>query len=165
MEKRVYHLQDSKDVQIVGMKKKVVGLEMGKYNGISSMYNFRYDPDLSIGKAACRRIPCACLTFLEMLKTPRDKELNDQSQPRYWINEQCLHWKNFKEYNNWRMVELATTNIATEDKEAIYETMLHGIEARMNKRILIGTFSTMRTDDEATQGYYLVKLITEPYTV
>ena len=52
MEKRVYHLQDSKDVQIVGMKKKVVGLEMGKYNGISSMYNFRYDPDLSIGKAA-----------------------------------------------------------------------------------------------------------------
>ena len=63
------------------------------------------------------------------------------------------------------MVKLATTNIATEDKEAIYETMLHGIEARMNKRILIGTFSTMRTDDEATQGYYLVKLITEPYTV
>ena len=35
----------------------------------------------------------------------------------------------------------------------------------MNDRILIGTFGAMRTDDEATQGYYLVKLITEPYTV
>ena len=69
MEKRIYHLQDSKGVQIVGTKKKVVGLETGKYNGISSMYNFRCDPDLGIGKAACRKIPCACLTFLEMLKT------------------------------------------------------------------------------------------------
>ena len=79
MDKRVYHLQDSKDVQIVGMKKKVVGLETGKYNGILSMNNFRCDPDLGIGKAACRRIPCACMTFLEQLETPWDKKLNDQS--------------------------------------------------------------------------------------
>ena len=81
---------------MVGMDKKVVGLETGKYNGISSMYNFRCDPDLGIGKAACRRIPCACLTCLEMLKTPRDKELNDQSQLQYMINERCLYWRNFK---------------------------------------------------------------------
>ena len=70
MEKRVYHLQDSKDVQMVGMDKKVVGLETGKYNGISSMYNFRCDPDLGIGKAACRRISCDCLFYLEILNTP-----------------------------------------------------------------------------------------------
>ena len=63
------------------------------------------------------------------------------------------------------MVNLATTNIAAEDEEKIYETILHGIEARMNARILIGTFGAMRTDDEATQGYYLVKWITEPYKV
>ena len=53
-------------------------------------------------------------------------------------------------------------SIVTEDEEAIYETILHGIETRMNERILIETFDGMRTDDEATQGYYLVKLITEP---
>ena len=64
---------------MVGMEKKVVGLETGKYNGISSMCNFRCDPDLGIRKAACRRIPCAYLTCLEMLKTPWDKEFNDQS--------------------------------------------------------------------------------------
>ena len=92
MDKRVYHLQDAKDVQMVGMKKKVVGLETGKYNGISSMYNFRCDPDLGIGKAACRRIPCACMPCLELLETPWDKELNDQSQPRYGINERSLYY-------------------------------------------------------------------------
>ena len=68
MNERVHHLQDAKDVQMVEMKKKVIGLETGKYMGISSMYNFRYDPDLGIGKAACRRIPCACMTCLELLE-------------------------------------------------------------------------------------------------
>ena len=63
------------------------------------------------------------------------------------------------------MVDLATTSIATEDEESIYETILHGIEVRMNERILIGTFDAMKTDDETTQGYYLVKWITEPCTV
>ena len=63
------------------------------------------------------------------------------------------------------MVNLATTNIATEDEEAIYETILHGIEARINERIIIDPFGAMRTDDEATQGYCLMKWITEPYTV
>ena len=61
-----------------------------------------------------------------------------------------MYYRNIKGYNNWRLVNLATTNIATEDKDAIYETILHGIEARMNKRILIGIFGAMTTDDEAT---------------
>ena len=35
----------------------------------------------------------------------------------------------------------------------------------MNERILIGTFGATRTNDEATQEHYLVKWITELYTV
>ena len=70
MEKRFYDLQDMEGVHMIGIKKKVVGLDNGKYMGISSMYNFRCDLDLGIGKAACRRIPCACLTCLEILKSP-----------------------------------------------------------------------------------------------
>ena len=35
----------------------------------------------------------------------------------------------------------------------------------MNERILICTFGTMKRNDEATRGQYLIKLITEPYTV
>ena len=73
------------------------------------------------------------------------------------MNERCLYWKYFKGYNNWRVVDLITTNIDTEDEEKVYETLLHGIEVRMNEKLLIGTFGAMRTNDEATQGYYLVK--------
>ena len=62
-------------------------------------------------------------------------------------------------------MDLITTNVDTEDEEKVYETILHGIETRTNERILIGTFGAMRTNDEATLGYYLVKWITEPYTI
>ena len=62
-------------------------------------------------------------------------------------------------------MDLITTNVDIEDEEKVYETILHGIEARMHERILIEPFGAMRTNDEATQEYYLVKWITEPYTV
>ena len=133
--------------------------------GIPSMYNFRCDPDLDIGKADCRQIPCAYLAWLEILNIPWEKESADKEKPRYGVNERYLYWKNFKGYNNWKVVDLITTNVDTEDEEKEYETIVHGIEARIIKRILIGTFSAMRTSDEATQWYFLLKWITEPYTV
>ena len=70
MENIFYDLQDMEGVHMIGIKKKAVGLDNGKYMEISSMYNFRCDPDLGIGKTACRRIPCACMTCLELLETP-----------------------------------------------------------------------------------------------
>ena len=45
-----------------------VGLDTDKYTGLFSMYIFRYETDLGIRKAACRLIPCACLTSFEVLK-------------------------------------------------------------------------------------------------
>jgi len=66
---------------MIEMKKKVMGLDNGKYMGISYIYNFRCDPDLGIGNAACRRIPCVYLTCLEILKSPWEKDIEDKEQP------------------------------------------------------------------------------------
>ena len=44
-----------------------------------------------------------------------------------------------------------------DDKDKVYELILHRIEARLNEWILIGKFGANITDDEATRGYYLVK--------
>ena len=90
MKKRIDHLQNMEDVHMIGMKKKVVGLDDGKYMGISYMYNFRCDPDLGIGKVACRWIPCVCLTCLKILNTSLEKELVDKEQLRYGVNGRCL---------------------------------------------------------------------------
>ena len=89
--------------------------------GMSSMYNFRCDPDLGDGKVTCRRIPCACLTCLKMLKIPWDKDLNDKEQPWYGVNKRYFYWRNFEGCNNWRVVDLVTTNISSKDEEIVYK--------------------------------------------
>ena len=82
------------------------------------------------------------------------KGIVDRKQPRYRVNKRCLYWRNFTGNNNWRVVDLVSTNDTPEEEEKVYEIILHGIDVRMNERILIGTFGAMRTNDEATQGYY-----------
>ena len=91
------------------------------------MYNFRCDPDLGIGKAACRQIPCACLSCLEILNTHWEKVIVDRNQPRYGVNEWWIYWRNFMGYKNWRVVDLVTTNVTPEEEEKVYEIILHWI--------------------------------------
>ena len=62
-------------------------------------------------------------------------------------------------YNNWRVVDLVTTNVTPEEEGNVYEIILHRIGVRMNERTLIEIFGAMRTNDEDTQGYYLVEWI------
>ena len=102
---------------MIGMKKKVLGLD--KYMGISSMYNFRCDPALGIEKMDCRRIPCACLSCLVILNTPWGIGIADTNQQRYGVNERYIYWRNFIGYNNWRVVDLVTTNVTSEEEEKV----------------------------------------------
>ena len=59
------------------------------------------------------------------------------------------------------------TNISKEkdNQDIVYEFIIHRIETRMNERIFIGTFGAMRTNDESTRGYCIVKWVSEPCTV
>ena len=49
---------------------------------------------------------------------------------------------------------MVTTNISSAEEDKVYEIILYVVEERMNERILVGIFSAMKTNDEATQGYY-----------
>ena len=62
-------------------------------------------------------------------------------------------------------IRLGTIKISSVEEKRVYEITLHEIEVTMNERILVGTFSAMLTNDEATQGYYLVKWQSESYTM
>ena len=151
---------------IIGLKKMIIGLDTGKHIGISYMYNFRYDSDLGIGKTACRQVLCAYLICLKMLKLPWDVNNSDDGQPIYGVNKRCIYWKVFDGYNDQKVVRLKKKHVSNDDNQnRVYKSFLHGIEARMNEQILIGTFGAMRTDEEATRGYHIVKWISELYIV
>ena len=64
------------------------------------MYNIRCDPDLGVGKATVRRIPCACLFCIEQLNLSWDKNEEDTNKRRYGINKECLNWNIFEGLND-----------------------------------------------------------------
>ena len=91
--------------------------------------------------------------------------LDDKDQPRYGVDERCIYWRKFKGYKNRRIVDLITINVSSTEEENFYEIILHGVEARVNKLILVGMFGAMITNNKATQEYYLVEWMSGPYTV
>ena len=83
-----------------------------------------------------------------MLKLPQGINNSDHDQLKYGVNKRCLYQKVLEEHNN-QIVVLGNTYVYNEeDQDRVYESILHWIEARMNERILIGTFGTMRTSDK-----------------
>ena len=55
------------DVKMTGITKEAICFKKVNRNGISSMYNIRYDQDLDGSKATVRRILCACKSCIEQL--------------------------------------------------------------------------------------------------
>ena len=57
----------------------------------------------------------------------------------------------------WQLESSSTTNVSFVEEAKVYKTILHGIWVKIRERILVMTCDTMRTNDEATQGYYIVE--------
>ena len=52
---------------MVGITKKTLGFRKGNQNGLSSIYNIRYDSELGICNADVRKISCAYSFCVEQL--------------------------------------------------------------------------------------------------
>ena len=143
-----------------------VVLPKGKFNGIRAHYNIRTDPDLGVGWAAMRRVACGCGPCKEQLERPWVPLVEPDAQPRYAQNKECAMWHSYEGANDWKCCALVPKTEADE-KEArkSIRSVLHAFEARMSLTVHEGEVGAVGTTDEAANGYYLVKWISEPYTL
>ena len=168
IQSRVYFLQKHEDVEHDNLKvtgKLLTGV--GKHNGIRSMYNVRADPDLGVGYAAVRRIPCGCKTCTEQILQAWDPSKRFANQPRYKKNQQCKYWKNFQGLNEWQLVKLAMTKATTEDDVVFaHAEVLVDHATRMADEVVVGKYGAFSTnDDRYKEGYCLVEWTDEPFTL
>ena len=56
-------------------------------------------------------------------------------------------------------------NKNSEKDDEVFKTILRGVETRMSEKILTTMYGVMRTDDENTDGYYVLQWTSEPYTL
>ena len=91
IKERHYHVHnESPDkVESVNMKSSGFTNIIGeKYNGMLACYHLHVDPQLSINKAALRRIPCACDSCVNKLSLRWIDNVEAEFQPRF---SQIIH--------------------------------------------------------------------------
>ena len=168
---RFYHIRDEKmnNFEYINMRASGFPKINGeKYNGMLSCYHLHCDPQLSLYKAALRRIPCACSSCLAKLSLPWKENVDANLQPRFAHNEDCKYNKIFGHFNDWVIIDLTTqTNSdSNEDMEELKKDALVGIIDRIAAEIQVdkvGAFMYDEIDDE--YGYDLVIWNSLPYTL
>ena len=159
-----YNTYTMDDVPIIPDWK--ISFPKGKYNGIRAYYNIRTDPDMGVGWAALRRVACGCGTCKEQLKKPWMPGVEKRGQPRYAENKECSLWRSYEGANNWEIFHL--TPKTEDDRVGARQSnvrVLDAIEARISLMMCMDDVGAVGMTDEAAMGYYLVKWLSEPYTL
>jgi hypothetical protein len=93
---RLYYLQKRENVRLGQLKMATRGLPKGAaHSGLLARYNIRTDPDLGVGHAALRRIPCSCEACRVQLSQSWSPRTPVEEQSRYRENVHCKYWPVF----------------------------------------------------------------------
>ena len=98
-----------------------------------SCYHLHCDPQLSLYKAALRRIPFECSTCLIKLASLWKENVEAHLQPRFQHNDRCKYHEIFGYYNEWMIIDVKyISNINdNDDMEELKKDSLIGIIYRI----------------------------------
>ena len=167
MKKRFYHTREENEVKIHDkLSMKTIGLPAGKYNGLRGRYHLHFDPQLGVGKAAIRRIPCGCESCIKMKHISWDDDItNIADQPRFAHNAECKYIKIFSELNDWIIVSIENKDKDNEwTLEEIKKEVTMGIVGRICGEIKVGSFGAYMINNNESNVYKIVKWESTPYT-
>ena len=166
LKERFYHLQEYDEVKYNNKQVALEGFKNGPREGISSMYNIRADPDLGFGKAAIRRIPCACNSCVAQLSIPWVPGKSATEQDRYKVNKHCKYWSIFEGTNDWQIITCKEVMSGPDsDSEDLEKAILIKYADSMSETLIPGNVGAFLTEDEDTDGYYIVTWTSFPYTL
>ena len=109
VKRRFYHVRDENKnhFNYINMNSKgFCNVKGEKYNGMLSRYHLHFDPQLSVNKAALRRIPCACESCTKQLSLPWVVNVDASKQPRFLHNNMCKYNNIFGKFNDWIIISV-----------------------------------------------------------
>jgi hypothetical protein len=166
LKRRHYHLHSPEAARFVDLKMRVAGLPSGRYKGIGAMYNIRTDPELGLGTAAVRRIPCCCEACVTQLKKPWRPGTPAKEQERYEQNRNCQWWSIFEGENDWNIIKCVPGKEANPEQiEETQDVVLEGLATMMAETVEVGGNGAFLADDDRYDGYYIVRWTSSPYTL
>ena len=68
-------------------------------------------------------------------------------------------------FNNWRILKLSHQATFSEEIDKIHQVVLDGISKKMDELVQTGQYGDINTTYTSTMGYYVIKFVSEPYTL
>ena len=132
---------------------------MGKH------YNFSFYPKLGHGICAIRRIPCAGVGCTSIIGQPWFYGISLKKKTCYQPVTNCTYWPVLVSYNNFNIIEITPKSTPFEAFDDIHQVVLGGISDNMASLVHSGKYGPINKSDTTTNGLYVIKFISEAYTL
>ena len=133
--------------------------------GVSKHYHLRFDPKIGNGICEIFRIPCACVACTSMLGQPWIYVISSNKQARYQPVINCTYWTVLVSFNNCNIIHLSQKSTPFEAFEEIHQVVINVISDNISSLLQYDKYGTINTSDTTTDGYYVLKFISEAYTL
>ena len=124
-----------------------------------------FDTKLGHVTHAKRWIPYACTLCTSIIYQPWIPGLTEQQQLCYQPVKYWTSWPALGYFNNWNIIKLSHKATSSEWIDKIHQVVKYIIIE--NKAELVNTdkYGYFNKTDTTTTGYYVIKFMSEPYTL
>ena len=133
--------------------------------GLNNHYYLRFYPKLGnvIFEISC--IPCTCVRCTSMLNQPCISGITSKKKSRYQPVTNCTYWPVLGPYKNWYIIHLSPKSTPFGEFEEIHQAVRDRISDNMASLVQYGKYDSINTSVTRTSGYYVIKFISEAYTL
>ena len=71
----------------------------------------------------------------------------------------------FGSFNNWNIIRLSHKETSNEEIDKIHQVLLDRISDKMAELVQTDKWGSIDATDTTTMVYYVIKLMSEPYTI
>ena len=86
-------------------------------------------------------------------------------QPHYQNFKDCTYWPVLGYFNNWNIIQLSHKGKYCGDIDKMHQVALDGISDNMAALVQTGQYDDINTTDTTTMTYYVIKFLSESYTL
>ena len=147
-------------IKLIGTHNKPRGVR-----GLSNSYHMCFYSKLVHVAYAIRCIPCTLIFFTYSIDQPCITGLPAHQKLRYQLIKDCAYWPVLDSFNNCYILKLSHKETSSEEIDKVHQVVLDVISENMATLLQKGQYVAINTTDTSTMIYYVVKFMSEPYTL
>ena len=117
------------------------------------------------GKFTIRQITCDFIVYTTMLDNLFVYKLVHNKHPHYQPVVDYTYWHVLGSFNNWNIIQLINKTTPSEYFDSVHKVGLYVTIDSTTSLVQSRKYGATNEMDTTTMGYYVIKYLSEPYTL